>query len=145
MKHPLKGKGPVLGLLLSACALTVNAQKIEEQELKLNVNKITNSIEQLENLEPVTFKYETDKHKYLKLPVGEQHGFLASNVKAEFPAMVYVTSKMYNSGKNNSKVAKYDEVDTLSLIPVLVAAIKEQQAEIENLKNELLQLKQKSK
>ena len=132
-------------LLLSASTLTVSAQKIDEQELKVSVGKISNSTQHLKNLEPVTFKYDVNKYKHLKLPAGEQYGFLASNVQPEFPAMVYEASKVYESGKNNSKIAKYNEVQTADLIPVLVAAIKEQQAEIELLKNEVKLLKAKSK
>lgn len=142
MNFPLF-KGTMVGLLLSACAITASAQKINEQELKVNVGKISNSTEHLKNLEPVTFKYDVNKYKHLKLPAGEQYGFLASNVQPEFPAMVYEASKVYESGKNNSKVAKYNEVQTENLIPVLVAAIKEQQAEIELLKQEVKLLKAK--
>lgn len=142
MNYPLF-KGTLMGLLLSACAITASAQKINEQELKVNVGKISNSTQHLKNLEPVTFKYDVNKYKHLKLPAGEQYGFLASNVQPEFPAMVYEASKVYESGKNNSKVAKYNEVQTENLIPVLVAAIKEQQAEIELLKQEIKLLKAK--
>ena len=134
-----------MALLLSASTLTVSAQKIDEQELKVNIDKISNSTQHLKNLEPVTFKYDVNKYKHLKLPTGEQYGFLASNVQPEFPAMVYEASKVYESGKNNSKIAKYNAVQTENLIPVLVAAIKEQQAEIELLKNEVKLLKAKSK
>lgn len=142
MNFPLF-KGTMVGLLLSACAITASAQKINEQELKVNVGKISNSTEHLKNLEPVTFKYDVNKYKHLKLPAGEQYGFLASNVQPEFPAMVYEASKVYESGKNNSKIAKYNEVQIENLIPVLVAAIKEQQAEIELLKQEVKLLKAK--
>lgn len=144
MNNPLF-KGAVMSLLLSACAVTASAQKIDEQELKVNVGKISNSTRQLVKLEPVTFKYDVSKYKHLKLPAGEQYGFLASNVQPEFPAMVYEAAKVYESGKNSSKVAKYNEVQTADLIPVLVAAIKEQHAEIELLKREIKLLKAKSK
>ncbi|WEK21397.1 MAG: tail fiber domain-containing protein [Candidatus Pedobacter colombiensis] len=138
-------KGVLIGLLLSASSLTVSAQKIDEQELKVNIGKISNSTQQLKNLEPVTFKYDVNKYQYLKLPAGEQYGFMASNVQSEFPAMVYEVSSVYASGKNNSKIAKYSTVQTENLIPVLVAAIKEQQAEIELLKNEVKLLQTKIK
>lgn len=144
MNYPLF-KGAVMGLLLSACVITASAQKINEQELKVNVGKISNSTQHLKNLEPVTFKYDVNKYKHLKLPAGEQYGFLASNVQPEFPAMVYEAAKVYESGKNNSKTARYNEVQTENLIPVLVAAIKEQQAEIELLKQEVKLLKAKSR
>lgn len=145
MKYPLVIKGSVLGLLLSACAFTVNAQKIDDNELKVNVDKIGHSTEQLKKLEPVTFKYDTKKYNYLKLPAGQQYGFLASNVQPEFPDMVYESARTYPTGKNDSKIMRYNEVETAQLIPVLVAAIKEQQAEIELLKKEVKLLKEKSK
>lgn len=145
MRYPLIFKGAGIGLLFTAFTLSANAQKIDEQQLKIKIGKIENSTQHLKNLEPVTFKYDVDKYKYLKLPVGEQYGFLASNVRPEFPEMVYEASKVYNEGKNNSKVARYNEVNTESMIPLLVAAIKEQQAEIELLKKELNILKEKSK
>lgn len=145
MKYPLIIKGSLAGLLMSVCVLNANAQKIEEDQLKVNVSKITNSTQQLKNLEPVTYKYDVGNYKYLKLPSGSQYGFLASNVQPEFPDMVYENSKVYNASKNVSKVAKYTDVQLESLIPVMVAAIKEQQAEIERLKQEINLLKEKSK
>jgi len=138
-------KGSLLGIGLMTCTLVANAQKIEEQELKVNVGKITNSTQHLKNLEPVTFQYDVSKYKHLKLPAGEQYGFLASNVQPEFPNLVYEASKIYTAGKNTTKTARYSEVQTENLIPVLVAAMKEQQAEIELLRRELNQLKARSK
>lgn len=145
MKYKMLVKTAVLGLVLTASAMSVNAQKINEKELKVNVDKISTATQQLKNLEPVTFNYDTKKFNYLQLPTGGQYGFLVSNVLPEFPEMVSEVSKQYNAGKNDSKVVKYNEVQTESLIPVLVAAIKEQQAEIELLKKELNLLKEKSK
>ena len=145
MRQPFLGKAAIVAVLLSAAALNANAQKIEEQELKINVAEISNPVKQLVNLEPITFKYDQGKFKHLKLPAGDQYGFKTGDVKTEFPAMVAETGKVYQAGKNNSKVARYDEVQTQSLIPVLVAAIKEQQAQIDQLKRELSQLKQNAK
>lgn len=139
------GKSVLTGLLICVCALAASAQKIDEQELKVDIGKISNSAVQLSKLDPVTFKYDVAKFKHLKLPAGKQYGFLASNVQSEFPAMVHEAAKVYESGKNNSKVAKYEEVQTAYLIPLLVAAVKEQQAEIELLKQEVKLLKAKSK
>ena len=145
MKQPFLGKIAIAAILLSAAALNVNAQKIQEQELKINVTEISNPVKHLINLEPITFKYDVSKFNYLKLPSGNQYGFKTNNLKTEFPEMVKETGKVYGAGKNNSKVAKYDEEQTQSLIPVLVAAIKEQQAQIDMLKKELAQLKQSAK
>ncbi|WP_316751575.1 tail fiber domain-containing protein [Pedobacter gandavensis] len=145
MKRQMLIKTAAFGLVLTAFAMSASAQKINEKELKVNVDKIANSTQQLKNLEPVTFQYDTKKFNYLELPAGAQYGFLVSNVLPEFPEMVAEVSKQYNAGKNDSKVVKYSEVQAESLIPVLVAAIKEQQAQIDLLKKELDLLKAKSK
>jgi hypothetical protein len=46
-------------------------------------------------------------------------------------------------GKNTYRTRKVKTVDMESLIPILVASVKEQQAEIEQLKKELQVLKSK--
>ncbi|HMI01739.1 MAG TPA: hypothetical protein VK541_04610 [Pedobacter sp.] len=145
MKYPLAGRSAFCGLLLFACALTANAQKIDEKELKVEVQKVSGTTQQLVALEPVKFRYDIKKYKHLNLPEGNQYGFLSSNVQTALPDLVYETFKQIPAGKNNTKTASYDEVDSKELIPLLVGAVKEQQAEIENLKREISILKQKAK
>lgn len=136
-------KGFYALLLTIGSTYAVQAQQVNEEDLKINITKISNSTEQLKNLEPIAFNYDTNKFKNLDLPNGDQYGFLASNVETTFPNMVQTSAKVYNAGKNNAKVAKYNEVDKESLIPMLVAAIKEQQEQIEALKQEVEALKAK--
>lgn len=145
MRHPFKLKGPALGFLIAICGFSASAQKIEEQNLKVNVSELSSPLQQLKDLKPVTFKYDNAKFKHLNLSQTTQYGFLASNMQSQFPGLVYEASKVYDAGKNSSKVAKYDEVKNEALIPILVAAIKEQQAQIEQLKSELNQLRVKAK
>jgi hypothetical protein len=136
-------KGSLLGSIFTVLALNVNAQKITDNELKVNIAEITNPITQLKELEPISFSYNVDKQKNLKLPLGSQYGFATKSVSTNFPSVVYETSKMYSAGKNQFKTAKYDEVNMEKLIPVLVAAINEQQAQIDVLKREIEALKKK--
>ena len=126
-----------------ASSYAASAQQVNEEELKINVTKIANSTEQLRNLEPIAFNYDTDKFKNLDLPAGDQYGFMASNVETTFPNLVQTSAKVYPVGKNAHKVAKYNQVDQESLIPMLVAAIKEQQEQIEALRKEVESLKAK--
>ncbi|GGH24532.1 tail fiber domain-containing protein [Sphingobacterium alkalisoli] len=142
MKISIANLTSVLALTFGTCII-VNAQQLDEQELKINVDKISNSTERIKVLEPVTFVYNTDKYKKLNLPSGNQYGFLASNVGGVFPDMVQESSQFYTAGKNTSKVAKYEEVNSNDLIPLLVAALKEQQAQIEALQQEVNNLKSK--
>lgn len=138
-------KGSAAGLLLLLCGLSVSAQKIDEQVLKINVEELPSSLQHIKALKPVTFKYDNKKFKYLNLSGGKQYGFITSNVHSQFPELVYEASRQYEAGKNNTKVVKYDEVYAEALIPILVSAVKEQQEQIEFLKVEINQLKLKSK
>lgn len=130
-----------LGLALLLVVQVSRAQSLTEKELKVEVNKIENSTLKLKSLQPVTFKYNIDKYKHLKLPKGDQYGFMVENVEQVFPAMVYESSVIHNPSKGNSKVAKYKDINKDELIPVLVEAIKEQQDQIDALKKELQELK----
>jgi len=141
MKTSIKLKGAFAGILLMTAALNSSAQKINEQDLKVKVANITSAAAKLNSLKPVTFEYDLKKYPSLKLPTGNQYGFLTEDIKTQHPELVTETAKIYSSGKNNTAVAKYDEVVTAKLIPVLVAAIKEQQEQIELLKREVEQLK----
>jgi len=143
MRHLLSTKSLFTGLLLTACAVSASAQKIDEQQLKTNVVAISNPLEYLENLKPVTFKYDAAKFKDLKLSGVTQHGFLAQDFKLQHPELVFEAFKTYPAGKGSTKTIRYDEVSSESLIPVLVAAIKEQQAQIEALKQQIGQMKAK--
>ncbi|MEJ7560698.1 MAG: tail fiber domain-containing protein [Pedobacter sp.] len=143
MKHLFKAKGLVTGLLLTICAVSASAQKIDEQQLKTGITEISNPLEYLETLKPITFKYDRSKFKEGKWPMATQHGFLAQDFKIQHPELVFEAFKTFPAGKGSTKTIRYDEVSSESLIPVLVAAIKEQQAQIEALKQQLSQMKAK--
>lgn len=132
----------ILGITMGSFSLTFS-QQLPEDDIKINIAQITNSTEKLKNLNPVTFNYNRNKFKALDLPGGNRYGFLAREVENVFPDMLQPSSKVYTTGKNTTKTAKYDDVDHETLIPVLVAAVKEQQEQIELLKKEIEQLKSK--
>ena len=128
-------------IALLAVAPFIQAQSLADKELKVEVNKIEHSTLKLKKLQPITFKYNLDKYKYLKLPKGDQYGFLAENVAQVFPAMVYESSVIHHPSKGDTKVAKYTAINNEDLIPVLVEAIKEQQEQIDALRKEITALK----
>ncbi|MGN0002171.1 MAG: tail fiber domain-containing protein [Sphingobacterium composti] len=130
----------IIGAIVGV-AHTANAQQINEKELKVNVQTISQPFAVLNSLEPVTFNYNTVKYKAFELPKAKQYGFTTENAS---PEVLQTQSKIYKTGKNATKAFKYDEVNNENLIPVLVAAIKEQKAEIEALRKELENLKKVS-
>jgi hypothetical protein len=138
-------KGSILGLIAALCTSHVSAQKIADQELKTNVTTISGAIHYVKQLEPIKFNYDVQKFKNLKLPSSTQYGFTSNSVGSAFPSILQETSQMYPAGKNSLRIAKYDDINKDNLIPVLVAAIQEQQIEIENLRKEITRLKEVAK
>jgi hypothetical protein len=143
MKHYLKTMRLVTSLLLTIGANSASAQRIDEQQLKTVIAEISNPMQYLESLKPITFKYDSSKFKDLKLSTATQHGFLAQDLRLQHPELVFEAFQTFPAGKGNTKTVRYDEVYSKSLIPILVAAVKEQQAQIEALKQQLNQMKAK--
>jgi hypothetical protein len=127
--------------LICFCANNIFAQAIPDSLVRQNITIIKNPLQRLTSLEPATFEYNNDKFRDLQLPAGKQYGFLSENVQQVFPDLVSYRQYSYRAGKNMLRTAKIKSVDTESLIPVLVASVKEQQAEIEKLKTEIESLK----
>src|SRR5690606_14204008 len=131
-----------LSITIGAFTLSYG-QQLHKDEIKTNIVQIENSTEKLKNLNPIVYNYDQDKFKNLDVPAGNRYGFLTSDVENVFPDMIQTSSTMYKKGKNTTNIAKYEDVDNQHLIPVLVAAIKEQQEQIEALKKEVEELKSK--
>jgi hypothetical protein len=127
-------------VLLIATALKINAQEVVQN----NVKPIENALIQVTKLQPVSFNYDKAWAEKLKLSVKPQYGFVGADAKAAVPSIVSVQAKDYTSGKNAFKTATITKVDYESLIPLLVASIKEQQEQIEALQRELSTLKSQS-
>lgn len=123
--------------------LSASAQKVEEQDLKINVATIKNPVERLAALQPIMFNYNLNKFSQIKFPAIAQYGFETKGVSEKFPELIKRNSKTYSAGKNQFKSISFDDVDEPSLIPVLVAAIKEQQLQIESLRADIEKLKSK--
>jgi len=98
-----------------------------DARLKKNILPAPNSLDKILKLNPRTYEYRSREFSDLGLPSGVQTGFIAQEVKEVFPEMV--SSK---EGESNFLTLSYDK-----LIPHLVGAIKEQQAEIQDLKKVL--------
>jgi len=136
-------KSITLTIAVVIFSLSANAQKVEEQELKINIAAINNPVERLAALQPIMFNYNLDKFSMVKFPAIAQYGFETKAVSEKFPELIKHSTKTYSAGKNYFKSISFDDVDEASLIPVLVAAIKEQQLQIESLKADIEKLKSK--
>src|SRR5689334_655953 len=137
-------KLPLLLFVILIFSLNVHAQAIPDSLVRKKINEIHNPLERLLTLQPQVYQYNTSEWKGIRLPKGNQYGFLPENVEMAFPELVRYQHHSYITGKNLFRTAKIKTVDTQSLIPVLVASIKEMQTELEELRRELQMLKQTS-
>lgn len=129
-----------LSLFISTTSIS---QTINDEQTKLNVASISNPVEKLAQLKPISFEYNTKQYKFLNLQSGKQYGFLSENIQAVFPELVKEKRVSYMQGKNNYKSASIANINETSLIPILVASIVEQQKQIDQLKSEIEALKKK--
>ena len=130
--------GSILMLTTSA-----SAQQISDKDLKKNTTPVANSLSYIKQLQPVTYEYNQDTFKQLHLPGGKQFGFITDDVKQVVPAAISKHNNWFTAGKNNQRAVTTSQVDLEKLVPLLVGAVKEQQAEIETLKLEVQKLKAK--
>jgi hypothetical protein len=134
-----------IAMLFALVLFSVSAEAqttVSENELKTNINPLTSSLNYVNRLQPISFQYNTQSVKGVKLPGGTQYGFNTANIQSVLPAVVRTESVMYPAGKNQYRSVDITKVDMQSLVPVLLGAIQEQQQQIEMLKAEVQSLKQ---
>ena len=119
-------------------------QVLPDTKIKTNISSLYNSIDQIKQLQPKRFEYNTVAFSNLNLPSGKYYGFLAEEFGQVFPHMIRRESRSYLVGKNSYQTAIIKSVELEKLVPVLVSAIQEQQAMIEELRQELDALKSKA-
>jgi hypothetical protein len=104
-----------------------------DARLKDNVHHYKDGLDLLKKINPVTFHYN-EKSGFSTAP--EYVGVIAQELKEVAPYMV----NTFTSLKDNSE---YYSVDNSAMTYMLINAVKEQQKQIEELKDEIKKLKQK--
>jgi len=110
---------------------------ISDGRLKQNVKKMGSTLDKVLKLTPVTYNFDNTL----------EFGFLTQDVENIFPNIVYKNGvydpeiKITPKSKIEASNFRYDAMNYIGLIPILVKAIQEQQIEIEKLKEELKTLK----
>jgi hypothetical protein len=104
--------------------LTQNSTQVPSDiKLKKNIVPINNALSLVDSLNGVHFDWRKDGKKAI--------GFIAQEVEEVLPELVGEVSELHN------REEKHKTVDYQSVIPVLVEAIKEQQAQIEALQEQI--------
>ncbi|TCV09620.1 endosialidase-like protein [Sphingobacterium alimentarium] len=108
--------GAIMGFVYTANA----QQRVDEKELKVNIETISEPINIINNLKPVTFNFNTDKYKAFELPKSKQYGFVIENTNTE---IVDKKSKIYKTGKNATGTYQTEEVNNEKLIIIRAVSI----------------------
>ncbi|GAB4451936.1 MAG: hypothetical protein OHK0036_12950 [Bacteroidia bacterium] len=124
-----------------------------DSRLKKNITPLSNAIQIIKQLNPVSFYYNTDKYPQAGFEERKRFGFIAQEVEQVLPELVKEKNIILNSNRVRTpelidipkEEGLFKVLDESSLIPILTQAIKEQQQQIEQLQVEIKQLKEKQK
>ncbi len=120
---------PSQKLTVDGNVIATNYFVFSDKRLKQNVEAIPAAMERLNSIQGVSYGFQADKFENRTLPQGQQLGLIAQEVEKVFPELIVEDNEGFKAVNYNG------------MIPVLVQALKEQQAEITNLKAELEALK----
>jgi hypothetical protein len=112
-----------------------------DMRVKNNIKDIENGLEKILKLNPVSFQYSSEYVNQNPGYKGNYLGFLAQEVRNILPELVSETSEKIGDKTINDFLL----LNQGELIPVMVKAIKEQQQQIEILKEKNIFLEAKSK
>lgn len=112
-------------------ALATSHGAISDQRLKENVTDLSNALNTIKSLRGVNFTWIDNPD------AGNQIGFIAQEVEQHVPEVVINDAEEESVMPDGSIQTHYKHVEYGKLVPVLVEAIKEQQAMIETLQARL--------
>jgi len=121
--------------------------KLSDRMFKTDITPCEGALAKVLALQPKKYRYDKEAHKGVSLPRGEHYGLIAQEVEEVLPELV---GDLYHAGKprlNDDEPAEesfgYKGINYTELIPILVQAIKEQQRTIDEMKNEIAELKKR--
>jgi len=100
-------------------------------KLKRNIVSIAGATETINQLNPVTYEFRSDEFPDLKLSEGQRWGLIAQEVEAILPDLISENGSAIHRNGEDMSIKSLNYID---LIPVMIKAIQEQDAEIQALK-----------
>jgi hypothetical protein len=116
-----------------------------DRQLKNNIQPMQNSLEKIMALKPSTYVYKYQDFKGMSLPRTEQMGLIAQELEEVFPNLVKETA-MPERSEDGTVIASgktFKAINYISLIPVLISAVQEQQKQIAEQREQINDLTQK--
>ena len=100
-------------------------------KLKKDIVAIAGATETINQLNPVTYEFRSDEFPDLKLSEGQRWGLIAQEVEAILPDLVSENGSAIHKNGEEMNIKSLNYID---LIPMMIKAIQEQDAEIQALK-----------
>ncbi len=115
-----------------------------DARLKQNISDFENASDLLSKLQVKSYTYNQSEYSSMQLPAGKHFGVIAQQVEEVFPELVFNLKTPNPPRGDNSKRQSYNikAVNYQEFIPLLIAAHKEQGKEVQELKNEIVTLRQ---
>ncbi len=116
-----------------------------DESLKTNVADVEGALDRVLQLHPRTYQYNPEAAPVLELSDAPQIGLLAQEVEAIVPEVVSemtVPAQVNDDGTFSEETLTLKGVNYVALVPLLIGAIKEQQASIAVIQQQLAQTQQ---
>ncbi len=119
----------------------VGSYYFSDRKLKNDIRPLSGALSIINQLNPSVYTCKTNEYKQMNLPEGLQYGLIADEVQQVLPGAVkkaiqpaeYENNDVHNGRKLSDEV-EFNAVNYTAIIPILIAAVKEQQVMIEELK-----------
>jgi hypothetical protein len=111
-----------------------------DPKFKKNIHPLQGGLQKVLALEPKSYEMEVDKYKgQISFSRGVHIGLMSDEVSKVIPEVVHdiKSPALRNGGSGAADRIDFQAINYSSLIPVLISAIKEQQAQIEELKRQI--------
>lgn len=109
--------------------------QLSDERFKKNIQPLGNVLDRIMKIQTATYNYKSAENPDMHLPAGLQTGFMAQNLKEQFPNAVSSTklpTKVdHKTGKVQIAGGEAEVVNYNAMIPVLTKAIQEQQTMIQ--------------
>ena len=123
--------GPSYKLYVAGAVYATGGFSPSDSRFKHNIMAINNPLDKILSLKGISFEWEKEEYKEKNFPEGRHFGVIGQEIEKVLPEIV-------NLDQDGSRNVNYQEI-----IPVLIEAVKEQQAQIYALGEELKELKRK--
>lgn len=115
-----------------------------DERLKNNIRALTGALQSILQLEPKVYTYKRELHPTYNLPLGDQMGLISQEVEKVLPTLVMDTHYPDQYNKDGELIDKGFDVKVMNyngFIPILISAVKEQHAIVEEQRTQLALLR----